>query len=37
MPVVRVSYYTDAADPWSWALETALRKLVGGGELWSLA
>jgi len=27
MPVVRVSYYTDPACPWSWALEPAFRKL----------
>ncbi len=27
MPVVEVTYYTDPACPWSWALEPALRKL----------
>ena len=28
MPVVLVSYYTDPACPWSWALEPAVRMLV---------
>lgn len=27
MAVVHISYYTDPADPWSWALEPALRRL----------
>jgi len=28
MPVVELSYYTDPACPWSWALEPALRRLM---------
>jgi putative protein-disulfide isomerase len=27
VPEVRASYYTDPADPWSWALEPAVRRL----------
>ncbi len=28
MPVIALSYYTDPACPWSWALEPSLRKLL---------
>src|SRR3981081_1988075 len=38
MPVVHISYHTDPACPWSWALEPVLRKLVNElGDILQLA